>query len=609
MTKNECQLTIPMTTLQLTWRLARYRPILFALTCLAWGSFHMVPLASALILRWAFNALSHGSLLGADIWTVVALIVSVALVRVSIMWGGVWGWSTVFFVCGSLLRNNLLDWLVRAPGIRRLVVSPGEAVSRFRDDVDEIMEQLENWTDASGFILGAVIAMTVMALVDPVITGVALLPMLGMLLFGGRVGNVVRRYRRANREATGRITSFIGETFGAVQAVKVAAAERHVLDHFHTLNETRRKAAVKDTLFNEMYRSVNTNMVNIGVGIVLLLSAGAMARGTFTVGDFVLFVAYLQRLSWSMLFIGDFIAHYRRAGVSFDRMRSLLVDAPDDALVQHSPMEVMDEAQTDPAPTPIVRSTLDHLHALDVRGLTALHAETGRGVENIDLTVRRGEFVVVTGRIGSGKSTLLRALLGVIPHQSGTVRWNGEVVGDLASTMTPPRVAYTAQAPRLFSEALRDTILLGHAGPEHALDEALALAELADDIDTLEYGLLTQVGPRGVKLSGGQVQRSAAARALVRAPELLVLDDLSSALDVETERRLWAGLFDRREATCLVASHRRAALRRADRIIVLENGRAIDTGTLDELLPRCRELQRLWDGEAREQTELEEVLG
>jgi len=598
-----------MTTLQLTWRLSRYRPGLFALTCLAWASFHMIPLASGLILRWAFNALSNGSLLGSDIWTVVILIVGIALVRVSIMAGGVWGWSSVYFIYGSLLRNNLLDWLMRAPGIRRLAVSPGEAVSRFRDDVDEIIEQLENWTDAGGFITGAVIAIAVMASVDPVITAVALLPMLGMLLFGRRVGDVVRRYRRVNREATGRITSFIGETFGAVQAVKVAGAERHVLDHFHTLNETRRAAAVKDTLFNEMYRSVNTNMVNIGVGLVLLLGAGAMTRGTFTVGDFVLFVAYLQRLSWSMLFIGDLIAHYRRSGVSFDRMRSLLADAPDEALVRHTPMNVMSENGGDTVLAPVVRSSRDHLHTLEVRGFTARHPETGRGVEGIDLTVRRGEFVVVTGRIGCGKSTLLRALLGVIPHQAGMVWWNGEVVEDLSATMIPPRVAYTAQAPRLFSEALRDTILLGHTGPEHTLEDALALAELSTDIDALEAGLMTQVGPRGVKLSGGQVQRSAAARALVRTPELLVLDDLSSALDVETERRLWAGLFERREATCLVASHRRAALRRADRILVLEDGRAVDTGTLDELLPRCPELQRLWDGEAWEQTELDEVLG
>ena len=223
--------------------------------------------------------------------------------------------------------------------------------------------------------------------------------------------------------------------------------------------------------------------------------------------------------------------------------------------------------RSDPPPAPAIAKTpADRLERLEVRGLTYRHASANggnglpigtvsRGIEGIDLTLPRGSFTVVTGRVGSGKSTLLRVLLGLLPNDGGEVHWNGERVADLAAFMRPPRCAYTSQVPRLFSETLRDNILLGWSGdadmggvsPSESeesspLQRAIHLAVMEQDIAVLDRGLDTLVGPRGVRLSGGQVQRTAAARMYVREPELLVIDDLSSALDVETERVLWERL-------------------------------------------------------------------
>ncbi len=148
--------------------------------------------------------------------------------------------------------------------------------------------------------------------------------------------------------------------------------------------------------------------------------------------------------------------------------------------------------------------------------MTYHYPETGRGIQDINLHLSRGSFTVVTGRIGSGKTTLLRVLLGLLPKDAGEIHWNGEAVSDPASFFTPPQSAYTPQAPRLFSDPLRDNILLGLPETQVDLADAIRQAVLEEDVAEMPDELATVVGPRGVRLSGGQVQRTAAARMFVR---------------------------------------------------------------------------------------------
>lgn len=582
-----------MTVTGFIGRLFRFRLWLFIVNGLLWCLFHSLPLLIGLGMQWFFERATSNS---TDyIWLAVPLIfiAAVRVARVGTFFAAFYQWVTYFYHIQAILRTNMLAGIMRWPG-RNLPASPGEAMSRFRDDVDEVVEYMESWVDFWGKLVFTTVSIIIMANINWKITLISVLPFLIVTLLNNLSGNRARRYGQKNREATGRITSFIAETFGAVQAIKLGEAEDHVHERFTKLNESRRQAALKDNLFKQWMRSLNQHVLSFCTGLILLMCAAEMQAGRFTVGDFALFTTYLVNIGYSISLFGYMVFQHKRLKVSFDRMRTLFRPGEEDSIIEARKTYLNE----DPPELPTIHNDpREKLSFLEVKNLSYQYPNSDNGISDIHFRLKRGKFLVITGRIGSGKSTLVRTLLGLLPAQEGSICWNGEEI-DPATFLIPPRAAYTPQVPRLFSDTLQENIVQGKKeSGEEALNRAIRLAVMDKDIKDLDQGLETFVGPRGVMLSGGQIQRAATARMLMSEADLFIFDDLSSALDVETEQQVWNGLFKERDVTCIAVSHRRAALAKADHIIVMKNGRIEAEGTLSELLESCEEMQLLWQGE------------
>jgi ATP-binding cassette, subfamily B, bacterial len=570
---------------QLIWQIARYRFGLYLLSGLLVGvMFYVLPLAPGLVVRQIFDRLTAGATLD-QTWYWIALLIGLAIVRFFSLVGANYVEVTLNQITAALLRRNLFARILRHPGAQALPSSPGEAITRFRNDVDEVVHFV-SWTlDPVGQMLMLGVALTVLLQINARLTMTAVLPVIAALLVIQQFGRRLRRYRQANQKAIGAVTGLLGEVFGATLAVKVAGAEQRVAAQLERLNAIRLRASIRDVLLSTLLGDLTRGAAGLGVGVLLYMAAGPVASGEFTPGDLALFVSYLGWLTFITGFFGNYLKLYRQMGVSLDRLQELLPDAPPATLVAH---HLPAEAESN-------QRAAEPLALLEADGLAYRFPETSQGISDISLRLPRGSLTVVTGRIGSGKTTLLRVLLGLLPRDGGVVRWNGQPVDDPSSFFIPPRSAYTPQVPALFSATLRENLLLGMPDDLVALEQAIHQAVMERDLAGFPQGLDTVIGARGVRLSGGQARRAAAARMFVRRPELLVFDDLSSALDVETEQLLWERLSN--SPTILAVSHRRALLRRADQIIVLRDGQVVASGRLAELLVTSAEMRALWDAE------------
>jgi ABC-type multidrug transport system fused ATPase/permease subunit len=462
-----------------------------------------------------------------------------------------------------MLRARMAVLLGQTEQHRLLRTPPGEVVARSMD-ADRFARYADRWVDfATGIVIIAVTAVAGWSLLAG---GVLLAVMVGSAL-ASTVGRPIAG--RSASEASAARAGFGRSLVSALESartVKLAAATPDVHRHLRRVDGGRVEAAV----FEHRVQAVLD-----GVPIVMVQCGVVAAWATYFLGGWGLATALLvasavNGFDWFGRVAGSVITEAPGTR-SWQVATSTFAGGGD---LMHLPAGV--DLVTGAAPLPVAPDRVP-LQRLELRDVEAVHDDGTRGAIGVDLTVEAGELVLLLGQVGAGKSSLLAALAGLVDH-TGSIRWNGEEIEDAQAFLRPGQVAYVAQVPRVLSGTFTDNISLGHDRPVLA---AIADARLARDVEDAG-GPDSVVGHRGVRLSGGQVQRLALARALAADAELLLADDVSSALDAATEVELWAALRER-GTTVLGATSKRAALAQADRVVVLVDGEVAATGPWTEL--------------------------
>ena len=488
----------------------------------------------------------------------VSLLVAPVLLAVAFRIYPQWWIAVLLRVRLAVLRGQTMQHrLPRTP--------PGEVVGRALD-ADRFARYADRWVDFGNGV--AVVAVTAVA-AQSLLAGAVLLAVMVLAAAASAAGSpAAGRSALASSSARARFGRSLVSALESARTVKLSAATPYVRRHLSSVDSGRVEAAVKEHRVQAVLDGLPIVLVQCGVVVGWLV----YLLGGWDLSTALLVTTAVSGFDWFGRVAGAVITEAPGTrGWAVETAR--LAGGVD--LVELPPgVDLVRGVAPLPDAPPYER-----LELLELTGLTAVHDDGTLGVQGVDLTVRRGELVLLLGQIGSGKSSLLGALAGLVDH-TGSLRWNGREVGDPQLFLRPGQVSYVAQVPRVLSGTFAGNLALDHdRDPRIAVEDA----RLSQDISEVG-GLEAIVGHRGVRLSGGQVQRLALARALATGAELVLADDVSSALDARTEVELWQALRAR-GTTVLGSTSKRAALRAADRVVVLEAGRVVATGPWSQLAP------------------------
>lgn len=444
----------------------------------------------------------------------------------------------------------------------------GDVMTRFSTDVDGLMEMV-----GYGLMIvvyaGGMLAFIIptMFFIDWKISLVALLPMLFMTLCIFFIGRKQDKAIDANREAVAQLNNEVLEVIEGIRVTRAYSKKVNQKAQFQARTKQLAQGGDRITSLQSLYNPSATVCLGLSTIFVLLMGAQAVKAGQLTLGQVIALQLYVGSLLEPFWTLADFILVYQTGKTSFEKLQELI--------------ETGDDLEADGS------KEIAELSSISFKNYSFSYPQAERAsLQDINWTLKAGQTVGIVGKTGSGKTTLVRQFLRQYPIGQGNFFINHQSVLDFKRSSIEEKIGYVPQEHILFSRSVGENIALGKvASSSEEIEQAIATAAFSQDLKRMSDGLDTMIGERGVSISGGQKQRISIARAFLREPDLLILDDSLSAVDARTERQIIQNIQKERAGkTNVIVTHRLSAVNHADWVLVLDEGRIVEEGRPADLL-------------------------